>query len=82
MTKFEKLTKDLEKAEITLENAKRRRKLLAEKIQVEEQKELQSLMSSAGVTASDIKELLAGNPPSSSPTNDNDTQGGYPIEAE
>lgn len=73
MTKLEKLRIDLAKADTTLANAKKRRALLAEKIRKEEQRELQSMMDSAGLTFAEVRALLK---PAPAPTTHNNHSGG------
>ena len=58
MTKLEKLREDLEKADITLIHARKRKAMLIKKVKEEEQRELQNMMDTMGLSLEDVRGLL------------------------
>lgn len=72
MTKLEKLREEFGKAEITLANARKRVSMLKDKIKKEEQRELEKMMESRGLSVDDVL-LIIGSTPS-------ENNGGVTIE--
>jgi hypothetical protein len=58
MTKLEKLRDDLAKADLTLAHARKRRAMLSKKVKEEEQRELQAMMDTMGLSLEDVKARL------------------------
>ena len=59
MTKLEKLREDLAKADVTLTNARKRKGMLSKKVKEEEQRELQAMIDTMGLSLEDVKARLA-----------------------
>ena len=57
-SKLEKAQEDLVKANITYDHALKRKKMLEKKVKEEEQRELQTVLDSIGMTHSGILELI------------------------
>jgi hypothetical protein len=70
MNKLNKLRDDLAKADVTLSNARKRKAFLVRKVKEEEQRELQSMMDSMGLSLEDVRAQLV---PAAAGGNHNET---------
>ena len=59
MTKLEKLREDLLKADVTLTHARKRKAMLYKRVKEEEQRELQAMIDTMGLSLEDVKARLA-----------------------